>query len=502
MLGEGARPEASECNACTALLNVHLLIRIFSNMNERIAAIPTPAAGETALPAMLEKMRHYFNSGATRSYDFRKKQLQKIRQAVRQNETAIAEALYGDLKKSPEEAYASETGLLLAEIRVTLNSLRKWMRPQRVGTDLANFPSSATIYRDPLGVVLIIAPWNYPLQLLLIPMIGAIAGGNCVVLKPSEAAPATAALIEKIIGACFDEVYIKVVQGDGAAVVPAMMNAFRFDHIFYTGSVPVGKSIYRLAAEKLVPVTLELGGKSPAIVEEDADITRAAKRIVLGKFINTGQTCVAPDYVLVHTAVKDKLVEALKATIQQFYGENTTGSYDYGRIINARRFDKLVSYLGQGRVLYGGQYDKNELFMAPTLVEPDADSPLMTEEIFGPVLPIVSFQTHAQARHMVERNPNPLAFYLFTASAKKEQEWINAVPFGGGCINNTAWYFTNHHLPFGGVGNSGMGAYHGKYTFDTFTRPKPVMKTPNWFDPALKYPPFRGKLKLFKWLIR
>jgi len=473
-------------------------------MNDSLAATaPVPPVGDIALPASLEAMRRYFNSGATRSYDFRKKQLQIIQQAVRRHEKDIAAALYQDLKKSPEEAYASETGLLLAETRVALKNLRQWMRPQRAGTDLANFPSSATIYRDALGVVLIIAPWNYPLQLLLIPMVAAIAGGNCVVLKPSEAAPATAALIEKMIKKCFDESYIKVVQGDGAIAVPAMMNAFRFDHVFYTGSVGVGKSIYQLAAAKLVPVTLELGGKSPAVVEADADITTAAKRIVLGKFLNTGQTCVAPDYVLVHAAVKDKLVEALKTTIRQFYGEDAAASYDYGRIINARRFDKLVSYLDQGRVLYGGQYNKEKLFIAPTLVEQAAaDSPLMTEEIFGPILPVVSFRTAEEARHIVERHPNPLAFYLFTASAKKEQEWISAISFGGGCINNTAWYFTNHYIPFGGVGGSGMGAYHGKYGFDTFTRLKPVMKTPNWFDPSFKYPPFKGKLKIFKWLIR
>src|SRR5882757_4850306 len=291
-------------------------------MTGGIAATPiaTAATGAGFLP-MLDSMRRYFESGATRSYAFRKQQLLKIREAIVQNGDAIAKALYDDLKKSPEEAYATETGLLLAEIRVTIKHLRDWMRPERTGTDLANFPSSATIYRDPLGVVFIIAPWNYPLQLLLIPMIGAIAGGNCIVLKPSEAAPATAALIEKMMGEYFDSSYIKLVQGDGAVVVPALMNAFRFDHIFYTGSVAVGKSICQLAAGNLVPVTMELGGKSPAIVEADADITVAARRIVLGKFLNTGQTCIAPDYILVHASVKDRLVQALEACIRKFYGE-------------------------------------------------------------------------------------------------------------------------------------------------------------------------------------
>ncbi len=473
-------------------------------MNERIAAAPpAPATGETNFPVMLESMRRYFSSGATRPFAFRRQQLQKARQMVLAYEAAIAKALYDDLKKSPEEAYASETGLVLAELRVALKQLRGWMRPERAGIDLANLPSSAVIYRDPLGLVFIIAPWNYPLQLLLIPMIGAIAGGNCIVLKPSEAAPATAALIEKMVGDYFDARYIKVVQGEGAVTVPAVMNATRFDHIFYTGSVAVGKSIYEQAAKDLIPVTLELGGKSPAIVEADADITVSARRIVLGKFINTGQTCVAPDYVLVHASVKDRLLEALKTTLYKFYGEDASASYDYGKIINEKRFDTLVTYLHQGKVVYGGQHDKSRLFIAPTLVEQaDPGSAVMKEEIFGPILPVLSFQTTEEALRIVQRNPNPLAFYLFTASAKKEQEWVNAVPFGGGCINNTAWYFTNYHLPFGGVGNSGMGAYHGKFTFEVFTRRKPVMKTPNWFDPAIKYPPFRGKLKLFKWLIR
>ncbi|MBS1565037.1 MAG: aldehyde dehydrogenase [Bacteroidetes bacterium] len=466
-------------------------------MTDRLA---TPASD---FSAPLHPLRQYFSTGATRSFAFRKEQLRKAQQMVRRYESAITEALYKDLKKSPEEAYATETGLLLSEIRVALKNLRSWMHPHRAAVDLANLPSSATIYRDPLGVVLIIAPWNYPLQLLLIPMISAIAGGNCIALKPSEAAPATAALIEKMIGEYFDPQYIKVVQGEGAEVVPGMMNAFRFDHIFYTGSVSTGKAIYQQAAASLIPVTLELGGKSPAVVEADADIATAARRIVLGKFLNAGQTCIAPDYILVHASVRQQLLEALQKSIQQFYGANAAESHDFGRIINQRRFDALVSYLGQGRILYGGQYQKEELYIGPTLIEPAAAGvPLMREEIFGPILPVISYETVAEARDIIARNPNPLAFYLFTRSSASEQEWINSLSFGGGCINNTAWYFTNHHLPFGGVGASGIGAYHGKYGFDTFTRLKPVLKTPNWFDPALKYPPFKGRLKLFKWLIR
>ncbi|MEO5595086.1 MAG: aldehyde dehydrogenase family protein [Chitinophagaceae bacterium] len=457
---------------------------------------------DTVLPA-LSAVRNYFNSGATRSYAFRKAQLQKLKQAILSNETGINQALYQDLKKSPEEAYSTETGLLLAEINGAIKKLRQWMEPMRTGTDLINLPSSSKIYRDPLGVVLIISPWNYPLQLLLVPLVGAIAGGNCAVVKPSELAPATSALIEKIITETFSPDYIKCMLGDGAAVIPEMMNVFRFDHVFYTGSIPVGKIIYQLAAKDLVPVTLELGGKSPAIVEADAHLSSAARRIVLGKFLNVGQTCIAPDYLLVHHAVKQELIEKIKTAIQQFYGADTAASYDYGKIINEKRFDKLVSYLDQGNIIYGGQHDKSKLFIAPALIENvSLDAPLMKEEIFGPLLPVYSFTSREEAMQIVHRNANPLAFYLFTSSKKTETAWMEAIPFGGGCINNADWHFTNQHLPFGGVGNSGIGAYHGKFTFDTFTRQKPVLKTPTWFDPNIRYPSFKGKLKLLKWLIR
>jgi aldehyde dehydrogenase (NAD+) len=451
----------------------------------------------------LQSMSEYYHSGATRSYAFRREQLQKFKAALLKYEEEIYTALYTDLKKSKEESYASELGLLIAEINVALKNLRSWMKPHAAGTDLVNFPSQSKIYRDPLGVVLIIAPWNYPLQLLLIPLAGAIAGGNCVVLKPSELAPATASVVEKIISETFETRYIKTIQGDGATVVPEMMNAFRFDHVFYTGSIPVGKIIYQLAAKDLVPVTLELGGKSPAIVEADADVTVAAKRIVMGKFLNAGQTCIAPDFLLVHDSVKEKLVMKMKSLIEDFYTSDSQMSYDYGKIINEKRFDKLVSYLSPGNILAGGQFDKSKLFIAPTLIESEQqDAQFMQEEIFGPILPVQTFSSTEKAMNIVRQHADPLALYLFTSNKKKEEEWITNVSFGGGCINNTAWHFTNHHLPFGGVGNSGMGAYHGKYTFDTFTRLKSVMRTPTWFDPSLKYPSFKGKLKIFKWFIR
>jgi len=451
----------------------------------------------------LTAMRDFYESGATRPLVFRLQQLRALKEAVIKYENEIHGALYEDLKKSPEEAYATETGLLITELNVALKNLHRWIRPSGASTNLVNLPSSSKIYRDPLGVVFVISPWNYPFQLSLIPLVGAIAGGNCVLLKPSEWAPATAGVIEKIVGEVFPVEYISTVQGDGASVVPAIMHSFRFDHVFYTGSVAVGKLIYQMAANDLVPVTLELGGKSPAIIENDANISVAARRIAVGKFANAGQTCVAPDYVLVHNSIKEKFEEALRQTITQFYGQQAQDSGSYGKIINERRFDKLVSYLPQGDIITGGQYDRSHLFIAPTVLKNvSQESLLMKEEIFGPLLPVLGFDTKEEALNVIRQNPNPLSLYLFTGDSQAEKWWIDNVPFGGGCINNAAWQFTNHYLPFGGIGNSGMGAYHGKYSFDIFTHAKPVMKTATWIDPKIKYPPFSGKLKLFKWFFR
>jgi len=448
-------------------------------------------------------LRETFHSGITRPYAWRRQKLLDLKKAILEEEDAIGQALYTDLKKSPEEVYGTETGLLLAEINNTLRNLRQWMRPRSVRTNLVNLPSSSRIYRDPLGVVFIVAPWNYPFQLSLVPLAAAIAGGNCVVLKPSELAPATAAILEKILSRIYSPDFVRIVQGDGALVVPALMRAFRFDHVFFTGSIPVGRAIYQLAAESLVPVTLELGGKSPVVVESDAHIKTAARRIALAKFTNAGQTCIAPDYLLLHITIKDRLLAALQEAIGEFYGAAPEKSYDYGKIIHEKRFDTLVGYLSQGKIISGGRHDRSALFLSPTILEEvDADAPLMKEEIFGPLLPVFTYHTMEEALALIGRNPDPLAFYLFTADVQKEKAWIEKLSFGGGCINNAEWHFANYHLPFGGVGHSGMGAYHGKYSFETFTHAKAVLKTPNWWDPALKYPPFKGKLKWFKRLIR
>ena len=448
-------------------------------------------------------MRQFFGKGITRPYQFRKEQLQKLKQAVLNHEQELYNALFTDLKKSPEETWVTETGFFLSEINNTIKNLRRWMQPERTATNLLNLPSSSYVIREPLGTVLIIGPWNYPFQLLFTPLVGAMAAGNCVVLKPSEFAPATAAIMKKIIEENFSPEYILYVEGDGAEVVPQMMQGFAFDHVFYTGSTAVGKIIYKMAAEHLTPVTLELGGKSPCVVESDANIKVAARRIAMTKFSNAGQMCVAPDYVLVHESKKDELIKGLQSAITKFFGDKPEESYNYGKIINEKQFNRVLAYLSQGRVVQGGRNDKENLFIEPTiLTDILLDAAVMKDEIFGPVLPVISFTAADEAKMIISKNPNPLAFYVFTSSKKKEKDWLENIAFGGGCVNNASWHLTNHNLPFGGRGFSGTGNYHGKYSFETFSHKKAIMKTPTWFDPNVKYPPFKGKLKLFKWVIR
>jgi len=451
----------------------------------------------------LHQQEQYFATRATQSYMFRKEQLEKLKAALYQHEEAIYVALATDLKKNKEEAWVTEIGFTIAEINYTLKHLKKWMQPQRVGTNLLNFPSQSFILPEPLGVVLIIGPWNYPLHLLLAPLIGAIAAGNCAVLKPSEYAPATTAVLQTIIDQCFDPRYIRLVQGDGAMVIPQMMNHFRFDHVFYTGSTQVGTLIYEMAAKKLVPVTLELGGKSPCIIEKDADLRVAAKRIALPKFSNAGQMCVAPDYLVVHQSIKAAFLKELIQQIEAFYNADSVRDYHFGKIINEKSFNRLVQYIQKEHVIYGGKTDAATQFIEPTLLDNvSLDAPVMQEEIFGPLLPILTWENDEEVYRIINANKNPLALYIFTSSDARAHHWLKTIPFGGGCINNASWHLTNHRLPFGGRGNSGIGAYHGRFSFDTFSHKKGILKTATWLDPALKYPPFKGKLNLFKKLIK
>lgn len=451
----------------------------------------------------LNSLRQFFDSGATMPYAFRLEQLKKLKQSIIDHESEIYAALYADLKKSPEESWVTENGLVLSELSLAIRQLRRWMAPERVGTNLLNLPSGSRIMKEPLGVVLIIAPWNYPFNLLINPLIGAIAAGNTVVMKASEFAPATAQVMERIIRSAFPRDYILFEKGDGQVVVPAMMNNFRFDHVFYTGSTEVGRIIYKMAAEKLTPVTLELGGKSPCIVESDADIKVTGRRIALTKFSNAGQMCVAPDYVLVHQSKKDELITVIKKNLTDFYGEDPQSAYGYGKLINEKQFDRVASYLAQGKVVHGGRVDRPNLYIEPTILTGIAsNAAVMQQEIFGPVLPVIEFSNADEARTIISRHANPLALYIFTSSKTKEKYWLENVPAGGACINNASWHLTNANLPFGGRGASGTGNYHGRFSFDTFSHKKAVMKTPTWFDPSIKYPPFKGKLKLFKKVIR
>lgn len=451
----------------------------------------------------LAEMRARFESGATRSYEWRRQQLLQLKDALLRHEQDIYEALYADLKKNPEECWVTEIGFVLSELNFALRNLKRWMRPKRVRTNLLNLPSRSRIHAEPMGVVLIIGPWNYPLQLLIAPLVGALAAGNCALLKPSEVAPATAALVERLVAATFSPTEVSVVQGEGAAVIPTLMQGFRFDHVFYTGSTAVGRLIYQLAADQLVPVTLELGGKSPCVVEADANLRIAARRIALTKFSNAGQMCVAPDFLLVHRSVADALLQELKGAIGSFYNSQSVRDYHYGKIINERQYQRLLLYLQEGTVVYGGGTDAAAHFIEPTLLtdlRPNAR--VLQEEIFGPVLPILTWERREEAEALIARQGDPLAFYIFTEDKRKAQQWIERVPFGGGCINNASWHLTNPRLPFGGRGPSGTGRYHGRFSFDTFSHKKSILDTPTWFDPDIKYPPFKGKLKWFRRIIR
>jgi aldehyde dehydrogenase (NAD+) len=450
----------------------------------------------------LDALRQYFQSGATQPFEFRLLQLKRLKQMVLDNEQALYKALYADLKKTDEDAWATEIGFFLSELNYTIEHLKGWMQPKSVPTNLVNLPSSSFTIQEPLGVVCIIAPWNYPFQLLFTPLIGAIAGGNCAVLKPSEFAPATAAVMGKMIADLFPNNYMLYLEGEGATVLPPLLTENRFDHIFYTGSTMVGKIIYKLAAEQLVPVTLELGGKSPAVICDDANLRVAARRLANPKFSNCGQMCIAPDYILVPHALKDALIKELIIALQAFYGADAENSEHYGKIINDKQWLRLTSYLGDGELVYGGKSNREKLFIEPTImVDVQPDSKIMQEEIFGPILPVLTYTTKEEALAIIQKNPNPLAFYVFTENKTEEAYWLTNVPSGGACVNNATMHITNHELPFGGRGFSGTGGYHGKLSFDTFTHTKSVLKTPTWIDPSFKYPPYKGKGWLIKRLI-
>ncbi len=449
------------------------------------------------LKTIIETQKSYFNTGITRDIAFRMEKLKLLREAIIKNESEIMAALQKDLNKSPFETYASEIGMVLEEIKFAIKHLAAWTKPKKVKTPMVHFLSSSRIYSEPYGVVLIISPWNYPFQLAIGPLIGAIAAGNCSIIKPSEHSPEISAVIEKIIKESFDPSFIAVIQG--GTDVSKQLLAEKFDYIFFTGSVSVGKLIMEAASKYLTPVTLELGGKSPCIVDETVDINLAAKRIVWGKFLNAGQTCVAPDYLLVHSVVKDKLLAKMKEYIIQFYSENPGNNPEYPKIINKRHFDRLLNLMKSGSVVFGGQYNGQTNQIEPTIIDNVTwETPIMQEEIFGPLLPLMEFNNIAEAVNMVNQQPKPLALYLFTKDKNNERFIINNTSFGGGCINDTIVHLATPYLPFGGVGESGLGGYHGKASFDTFSHQKSILKKSNLIDIPLRYPPYKNRLKMLK----
>lgn len=452
----------------------------------------------TSIADIHAAQRQYFDSGATRPQSFRKRQLKKLKAVIKQYEPAILEALHADMHKHPMEAFGSEVGLLYQEIDHMLSYLSQWMKPRAVSSPFLQYPSASKIYLEPKGLTLIVGPWNYPFQLMINPLIAAIAAGNCAMLKPSELAPNTAAITEKVIRAAFDPAFVAVIAGEGEKVIPEAMQ-HRFDHVFFTGSTAVGRKILEMAAPHLTPVTLELGGKSPCIVDAHVSMKTAARRIVWGKYWNAGQTCIAPDYVLVQEKAMAPLLEELQAAIRRFYGDDPAQSPDYPRIINEKHFDRLMGYLSQGRVLTGGQADRAQRYIAPSiLVDVNMDANIMKEEIFGPILPVIPYKTTEEALAIIARNPYPLSLYIFTRSKQTERIFTEQVAFGGGCVNNTLVHFTNLDMPFGGIGYSGMGRYHGSAGFEEFSHAKGIMKTATWLDVPVKYPPFGNKLRLAK----
>ncbi len=449
------------------------------------------------IPELLKSQHDFFHTGKTKDVDFRKQQLKKLLQTIQRKENFICEALFNDFKKPKFESVATETAIVIKELKLAIKNITQWSKPKRVPASLLNFPSRDYIYSQPYGTALIIGPWNYPFQLVISPLIGAVAAGNTAILKPSEHAPHTAQILEEIINSVFQKNHVAIVQG-GVEVSQELLY-HKWDYVFFTGSVPVGRIVARAIAEHLTPSTLELGGKNPTIVDETAKVKLAAKRIAFGKFINAGQTCIAPDYVLVHEKIKNTFITALKAEIRHFYGSNPNSSKDFARIINQKQYNRLLSLIEQEKVVFGGEMDPEENYISPTVIlNPSLNSKIMQDEIFGPLLPVLEYQSEKDIDLILKKFPNPLSVYIFSTRKKFAEKLIQKYSFGGGTINDTLVHFINDNLPFGGVGNSGLGAYHGKHSFDTFSHKKSITKRANWLDIPLRYAPYKNKIKWLK----
>lgn len=452
------------------------------------------------VPALVQRARTYFRSDVTRPLGFRLERLRALEATIRRHENDIYDALKADLGKARHEAYPAEIGIVYQELSHTLKHLKGWMKPQRRGIPITFWPGSGAQYPDPLGTALVISPWNYPFQLCTLPLVGAIAAGNNVVLKPSELAPHTGTLVETMLKEAFgDDGYVTVVQG--GAETNQQLLAEKFDVIFFTGSTRVGQIVMEAAAKHLTPVVLELGGKSPCIVDADADLEVTARRLMWGKTYNAGQTCIGPDYALVRREVRDAFVEACKGALEGFYGQDPKTSPDFGRIISPRHHQRLVSLMKGGRVVHGGQHDEATKYLAPTLlVDVDVGSPLMTEEIFGPLFPIIDVGSIDEAIEFVRARPKPLALYVFTSSSETGEKVLTKTSSGGAIVNDTLIHIASG-MPFGGVGQSGLGAYHGKTSFDAFSHWKTVVKRPYLLDLKVRYPPYKVSLEVFKRLL-
>jgi aldehyde dehydrogenase (NAD+) len=448
---------------------------------------------------IVASQREFFLSGQTKPVKFRLKQLKKLKEALQLNEKYLYEAIYKDFGKSEFETYATELSMTYAEINLAIKKISKWSANKKTKTNIANLPGKSFIVPEPLGVCLVIGAWNYPIQLSLIPLISAIAAGNTVILKPSEISKNTSSILTKILNRVFIPEIIHVFEG-GIKETQELLE-IKFDKIFFTGSVPVGKLIYQAAAKQMTPVTLELGGKSPAIVLKDANLKMTAKRLVWGKFLNAGQTCVATDYILVEKSVEEKLLNELKTQIKIQFPNFDTLPENYVQIINDSNFERLMNLIDKTKIFIGGNSDKEKRLIYPTILHKiNFNDTIMKDEIFGPLLPVIAFDSLDDALSKINNKPKPLALYVFSKNKKIVEYILNNVSFGGGAVNDSIMHLTNHHLPFGGIGTSGIGNYHGYHGFKTFSHFKSILKKPFWFEPPMKYAPYT--LKKLNWLKR
>ncbi len=456
---------------------------------------------DKSLKSIIDNQINYFSSKKTIDIASRINSLKKLLKEIKASENEIELALYKDLGKSKGESYLTEINFVYTEINIALKNIKKWTKRKAVKSSLINFPSSDYIVPEPYGLTLHISPWNYPFQLSIAPLIGAIAAGNTVVLKPSEYSKNTSLLLEKILSNVFDPGHVVVVNG-GVDISTKLLE-FKWDYIFFTGSIGVGKIIAKAAANNLTPTTLELGGKNPCIVDETASIEISAKRIVWGKFTNCGQTCIAPDFIVVNKKIKNKFIDALKKQIVKIYGNNVVDNDEYGRIISDKHMNYLVSLLEKENIIHGGKFNFDDKFFEPTLVEiNNLESKVMEDEIFGPILPIIEYDDFKEVHDIIKKYSHPLALYIFTKKKEFGRKFLESYPFGGGAINDTVMHIANDRLPFGGVGQSGMGKYHGESTFNTFSHFKPYLNKPLWIDPPLRYPPFKNKINFLKKILK